>query len=187
MNLFARHRFWVLALLLTLAASACGSVAEDDRAAESVAGGDDVAIAEPSPETTAPVATTTVVDEVVQAEELIVESSGASDGDLALLSAVEIQTLLIGNTIIGNWVGEDYRQFFDEDGTTTYRPTLSGRDSVGEWRVNADSGLYESLWPGVPTWDDYEVHRDGDTYFWTGQGVQLSPFIVVEGDQLAPS
>ena len=70
-------------------------------------------------------------------------------------------------------------------GTTIYRPTESGQEQVGQWRINAGADLYESLWGGRPPWDQYEVHRDGDTWFWTGGGVQLSPFSIVEGDQLA--
>lgn len=129
--------------------------------------------------------TVSAVDEVVVADEQVVESSGASDGDLVLLSAEEIGHGLLGNTIIGNWLGEDYRQFFDESGFTTYRPVESGQDSVGKWRINGGTDLYESLWNDSDLWDGYEVHSDGDTWFWSGQGVQLSPFTIVEGNQLA--
>ena len=105
-------------------------------------------------------------------------------GELVLLSAEEIGHELLGNTIIGNWRGEDYRQFFDESGITTYRAADSERDSVGTWRVNVRTGLYESLWNDVEQWDEYEVRSDGETWFWTGGGVELSPFTIVEGNQL---
>ncbi len=113
------------------------------------------------------------------------ETSRASSDGLVLLSAAEIEVVLTGNTIVGNWVGEDYRQFFAETGSTTYVPVESGQESVGEWRVNVNTGMYESLWNDRPPWDDYEIHFDGENYFWSGQGVELSPFTVVEGNQLA--
>lgn len=176
MTSLSRLRWLAVIVLTAVLAGACSSQA-DVGAAQVIATNDVVSTTTAAPGTTSP-------EQTPATNELIVESSGASDGDLVLLSADEIEVLLAGNTIIGNWVGEDYRQFFDEDGTTTYRPVLTGRDSAGEWRVNTGSGLYESLWPGVPTWDDYEVHREDDTFFWSGQGVQLSPFTVVEGNQL---
>lgn len=184
-----RSRWLCLALFLALLAAACapspdagdgtGILEEDPKLEE----GQDVE--EESATSDGDESSAAVIEEGGGEvdEALIVESSGASDGDLVLLNAEEIEQLLSGNTITGNWVGEDYEQFFSSDGSTIYRP-LGGQDSVGEWRVNAESGLYESLWPGVPTWDDYEVHQEDDTFFWTGQGVQLSPFTVVDGDQL---
>ena len=125
-----------------------------------------------------------VLDEVVVEDTLVDEVAEESEPSLQLVSGVELEAALVGNTVIGNWVGEDYRQFFDESGNTTYRPVLSGRESVGEWRISADTGLYESLWNDRPPWDEYQVHRDGDTWFWTGGGVELSPFTIVEGNQL---
>ena len=87
---------------------------------------------------------------------------------------------------MGNWVGEDYRQFFDNDGSTTYVPD-GGRSSVGQWRVDETTSTYESLWPPIDRWDAYEVFRDGDQWFWNGGGVEMSPFTIVEGDQTSAS
>ena len=179
MSRSSRSRWVILVVLVAVLASACGSTrnAATENAVPAVERSD-------AP-TTATTTTTPPSPPPSTTEEPAFEGSGASDGALVLLTAAEIEVLLAGNTIIGNWVGEDYRQFFDQNGTTTYRPTETGRDSVGEWRVNVDSGLYESLWNDRPPWEDYEVHQDGDTFFWTGQGVQLSPFTVVDGNQLA--
>lgn len=134
--------------------------------------------------TTSGTATTPTSTRTTTAEVVPVEGSGASNDAFVLVSANEVEAALRGNTIVGNWVGEDYRQFFDESGITTYRPVESGREDVGQWRVNAETDLYESLWGAQITWDAYEVHRNGDTWFWTGGGVQLSPFTIVEGNQL---
>lgn len=123
-------------------------------------------------------------DEAAQAQIEAVEENDDAAAGLVLVSAQELEAALAGNTIIGNWVGENYRQFFDENGFTTYRPIETGRDSTGEWRVNVDTGLYESLWNDRGPWEEYEVHRDGDTWFWTGEGVELSEFTIVEGNQL---
>ena len=109
-------------------------------------------------------------------------STEASTIEVAI-TAAEIEAALAGNTIIGNWVGEDYRQFFDESGDTTYVP-VDGQASFGQWRVDVSTDRYESLWPGARQWDAYEVHRDGDQWFWTGGGVERSPFTIVDGNQL---
>ena len=81
------------------------------------------------------------------------------------VSASDVVAALAGNTAVGNWVGEDYRQFFDNDGSTTYVPD-GGRSSVGQWRVDETTSTYESLWPPIDRWDAYEVFRDGDQWFW---------------------
>ena len=177
----SRSRWLCVALLFAALGAACApspaagdgtAVVEDDAKLEE----DQIVIDES--------ASVTIDDDEAEAiEPLVVESSGASSGDLVLLDASEIEVLLSGNTIIGNWVGEDYEQFFASDGTTIYRP-VGGQDSFGEWRVDNETGLYESLWPPVPTWDAYEVHQEGETFFWTGQGVQLSPFTVSNGNLL---
>lgn len=195
-------RWLLIAALLGLLTAACASAsavaepATDDAAAAieqaDVAEQDDVPVEDDvadvataqEPSAQEPVAEETVPTTTV-AEDVPFEGSGASDGDLVLVSAEEVVDALTGNTIIGNWLGEDYRQFFAESGTTIYRPVESGQEQVGQWRINAEADLYESLWGGRPPWDQYEVHRDGDTWFWTGGGVQLSPFSIVEGDQLA--
>lgn len=111
-------------------------------------------------------------------------TASTSDGaELVLVSATEIEDALSGNTAIGNWLGEQYVQYFDPSGNTTYVPD-SGQPSVGGWRVNVASGQYESLWAPARVWDTYDVFRDGDDWFWTGGGVELSPFTIVEGNQL---
>ena len=36
------------------------------------------------------------------------------------LTSNQILELLSGKTVVGSWSGKDYRQYFDEDGTTTF-------------------------------------------------------------------
>ena len=184
MTRWPKLRSALLVLMVALFAVACASSASGGAESVSSAATDAPGGDEPSVEETA------VRDEsAAPADEAEIADEPAIDDDpddtLVLLSAEEIEVVLSGNTIIGNWVGEDYRQFFDANGITTYRPVETGRDSIGEWRVNVETGLYESLWNDRPPWEDYEVHQDGDTYFWTGQGVELSEFTVVAGNQLA--
>ncbi len=107
----------------------------------------------------------------------------SGSGELVLVSAAEIETALSGNTAIGNWLGEQYQQYFDPSGDTTYLPD-TGQSSIGQWRINVESGQYESLWGPARVWDTYDVFRDGDEWFWTGGGVELSPFTIVAGNQL---
>lgn len=114
---------------------------------------------------------------------ILLSACGSSTGGVEPVSAADLQEALAGNTAIGNWLGTDYRQFFDADGATIYLPE-GGAESMGKWQVVESTGLFESLWNDRPPWTAYEVHRNGDTWFWTGQGVELSEFVIVEGNQL---
>ncbi len=98
------------------------------------------------------------------------------------MTASEIETLLGGNTALGDWQGDTYRQYFATDGATIY--AVEGRrSSRGRWRVVDGTRAYESWWPGSG-WDAYEVLRDGDALIWMdGAGVRFG-FEVVEGQQL---
>lgn len=169
-------RMWPLLLVLVLIVAACASTSSDA-----------VEVEPSSPTTT---------EMVSVAEEVEVEASSApttaapSPGDttasttlepqLVEVSAADIEAALSGNTITGTWLGEPYTQFYDPEGVTTYLPE-SGRESQGLWRVNTETGQYESLWGGE-TWDTYDVLRDGDQWFWSGQGVELQPFTISQGN-----
>lgn len=179
-----RARLRALTVAGTIVLAACGSGAETTPDA---AAGTPASTTEAAPTTS----TTPVVPTPPQSS-----SSAAVDGSpepqvsdeptgLTLVAGEELQAALSGNTAIGNWVGEDYRQFFEENGDMIYLPDGASGGSTGEWRVDPTTGQYESLWPPLRTWDVYDVFRDGDQWFWTGGGVELSPFTIVEGDQLA--
>lgn len=134
-----------------------------------------------APETPSPIST--VAPSSSSAPATTVPEPSNEELGLVAVSGEELQAALGGNTIVGNWVGQDYRQFFDLNGDTTYLAE-GGPASPGTWRVNVTTGQYESMWPPLPQWDVYDVFRDGDEWFWTGGGVELSPFTIVEGDQL---
>lgn len=183
------RRFLLLLAALALAVAACsgdanasgdsGGAPEITTApvttAPAIAATPDVA----APEAVEPSEEAETEPEAVEPAEPVVQiESGA-----VLVSADEIEAALSGNTVVGNWVGEDYRQFFDPSGETIYLPD-GGNISNGQWRVNVQSGQYESLWPSDPAWDTYDVLRDGDQWYWTGGGVVMSPFTVLEGNQL---
>lgn len=100
----------------------------------------------------------------------------------AQMSAAEITALLSGNTIVGNWSGTDYRQFFQPDGNTVYL-LGDGRRDDGQWRVNADTNEYESWWRSTG-WTPYAMVRtDAGGYAWIN-GDQLEPFEVLSGQQI---
>jgi hypothetical protein len=100
--------------------------------------------------------------------------------DEVTMTQEEFTTLLIGNTVVGEWAGVPYRQFFAEDGSTIY---LSGSSKTeGTWRVN-EMGDYCSVWP--PSSDEacYKVTRLGDELLWYS-GDNRYPSHVEEGDVL---
>jgi len=167
-----RYRFLGQAVGAMALLAACGSGSETPISAAS------------QTSTTVPVVdvarpSSTVVESVTVPDEAAVANEPEELG-LTAVSAADVEAALSGNTIVGNWVGENYRQFFDPNGTTTYQSN-GGSESVGQWRINTDNDQYESLWAPSPTWDVYDVFRDGDQWFWTGGGVELSPFTIVEG------
>jgi hypothetical protein len=94
----------------------------------------------------------------------------------------EFTTLLTGNTIVGEWAGAPYRQFFAEDGSTSY---LSGSSKTeGTWRVN-ETGDYCSVWPPSSDETCYKVVKVADELIWY-EGDNRYPSHVEEGNVLEP-
>ena len=98
------------------------------------------------------------------------------------LTAAEIEDVLAGNTIDGSWGTDDYLQYFAEDGTTIYVPD-DGQRAEGRWRVDPETGVYESWWISTG-WTPYVVVDvpDGD-YAWLN-GDRVETFTVKEGRQI---
>jgi hypothetical protein len=92
----------------------------------------------------------------------------------------EFREILTGNTMIGEWAGSPYRQYFSETGQTSY--LSNGSQTEGTWRI-ADDGKYCSVWPPSPIEACYTVTRKGDELIWHSSKRYTA--IVVEGDQLA--
>ena len=98
------------------------------------------------------------------------------------IKATEIRNLISGNTIRGTWSGEEYKQYFAEDGSTIYAPRRS-QSTAGKWRVNEKTDQYESWWERSG-WSAYGIARDGDALFWISKGLEPQPFEVLPGEQL---
>jgi hypothetical protein len=97
------------------------------------------------------------------------------------LTAAEIESLLAGNTIEGDWGGM-YKQYFEADGTTMYYPE-GGEPDPGKWRVNAQTDQYESWWEGTG-WVGYDVLHAEEGYLWRDGDGDTHPFTVMEGRQV---
>jgi len=94
----------------------------------------------------------------------------------------DITALLAGNTAIGKWASDDYRQWFAPDGSTIYA-AFGKRSTLGAWRISADGTQYESWWSGN-LWEAYRIlSRDDQLYWVTPEGAEL-PFEIVDGQQL---
>ncbi len=72
-------------------------------------------------------------------------TASAALADQVPVTADEIRKMLTGNTIQGTRYGDEYRQYFYEDGKTIYAPRNS-KSAVGKWRVNEAENTYESWW-----------------------------------------
>ncbi|MEI4260501.1 hypothetical protein [Roseovarius sp. D0-M9] len=97
------------------------------------------------------------------------------------MSVAELEQLLTGNTAEGVWDGVRYKSYFGPDGTTVYDPQ-DGDALTGKWRVNPDTGNFESFWDAVG-WTPYAVLQTDSGYAWV-RGGELYPFDVIEGRNL---
>ncbi len=109
--------------------------------------------------------------------------AGPGQAQSVKLSANEIEILLSGNTAVGLWEGTAYRQYFDADGSTIFAQD-GARSALGEWRVDADTGEYQSLWPSDAAWESWLVMEYGGTWFWVSKTTPPTPFEMLDGQQL---
>ena len=112
----------------------------------------------------------------------IMAIAGSARAEPVAVSAAEIKALLTGNTIRGTWSGDEYKQYFNADGSTIYAPRRS-QSTAGKWRVNDKTNQYESWWERSG-WSGYSVTREGDGFFWISEGLEPQPFRVLPGQQL---
>ncbi len=93
------------------------------------------------------------------------------------LTAAEIEALLTGKRIRGDWNGAAYWQVFWESGGTLY--TADGAPSdQGKWRVNHDEDTYESWWENSG-WSSYAIEREDGVLYWVDTGGNRHPFEVL--------
>ncbi len=97
------------------------------------------------------------------------------------MTQIEFQELIAGNTMIGEWAGKPYKQFFDMNHTTIYQEENSP-PTQGTWRIN-EQGQYCSVWPPDPMEVCYDVTRDGDNLLWESDD-DIYPATVVQGNQM---
>ena len=100
-------------------------------------------------------------------------------GDAKPPSQQQLQLLLTGNTIQGEWDGRPFSQHFAEDGSTRYREA-DGLPYRGTWSVNA-KGQYCSVWPPSLIEACYDVLVKGNNVLWKSGG-KIHPSVVTEGD-----
>ena len=99
------------------------------------------------------------------------------------ITGSEIIAMLAGNTAIGEWANDDYRQWFAADGSTIYA-AFGKRSTLGAWRISEDGSRYESWWSGQH-WEAYSILEREQQFYWvTTKGEEL-PFEIVEGQQLS--
>jgi hypothetical protein len=99
------------------------------------------------------------------------------------LQAHEIEALLSGNTAIGTWAGENYRQYFDPDGSTIYAQE-GARSARGDWRIDEARDEYQSIWPRDPEWEGWFIMEYAGDFFWVSKSTPPTPFKIIDGEQL---
>lgn len=107
--------------------------------------------------------------------------ASAAQAQSVKLQEHEIAALLTGNTAVGMWEGQPYRQYFDADGTTIYAQD-GARSTLGQWRI-AD-GEYQSIWPNDADWEGWFVMEFAGDFFWVSKATPPTPFAVLDGQQL---
>lgn len=99
------------------------------------------------------------------------------------LTAAQITELLAGNTAVGKWEGQKYRQFFSDDGNTIYAQ-LGARSATGKWRIDASIDEYQSIWPNQKEWEGWYVMEYAGAYYWVSKATPPTPFRIEQGQQL---
>lgn len=97
------------------------------------------------------------------------------------LEGNEIAILLSDNTVLGDWGGVSYRQYFDPDGATIYVEDGTNT-ALGEWRVVGNS--YQSIWSGDMDWSERFVMEFAGDFYWVSKAIPPTPFSVVDGQNL---
>ena len=110
-------------------------------------------------------------------------TGGAAAGEPTDMTAQEFRALITGNSIVGDWAGRPYKQYFAPGGGTDY--VEKGKSMThGRWRI-ADDGRYCSVWPPSANESCYHVQRDGNTLVWHTDGTtDTYRSQVVEGRQV---
>jgi hypothetical protein len=98
------------------------------------------------------------------------------------LTQEKFTEMLLGNTLIGEWAGSPYKQFFDRGGNTIYLGD-DGQRSQGYWRIRED-GFYCSTWPPGQIENCYKVTLQANQLLWYSGEDRYSSYIV-EGNQLS--
>ncbi len=98
------------------------------------------------------------------------------------LGADEIETLLSGNTALGEYGGSPTRQYFDAGGRTDYLPK-GGNVDRGRWKAEREKDQYCSWWERGG-WSCYDVLKDGETYYWAQGSDYHSPFTMTPGRKM---
>ncbi|MEM6308479.1 MAG: hypothetical protein AAF754_00390 [Pseudomonadota bacterium] len=106
-------------------------------------------------------------------------------GQSVKLSGDDIRTLLTGNTAIGRWEGQNYRQYFGADGVTIYSQD-GAKSTRGEWRVDDEVQEYQSIWPNDADWEGWFVMEFSGNYYWVSKKTPPTPFRVENGQRLVP-
>lgn len=107
--------------------------------------------------------------------------AGTADAQAVKPRGDEIGILLTGNTAVGIWDGNAYRQYFDADDSTIYAQEGT-RSSRGAWRVEGEE--YQSIWPNDVEWKGWFVMEYAGQWFWVSKTTPPTPFDVIEGKKL---
>lgn len=98
-----------------------------------------------------------------------------------IMSGSEVERLLSGNTAEGVWDGAPYKSYFGTDGTTIY-VSQNNEQQVGKWRIDPESGQYQSFWDAIG-WTEYTVLHTDAGFAWLRNG-KIYPFTMIEGRNL---
>ena len=99
------------------------------------------------------------------------------------LQAHEIDALLSGNTVVGQWEGAKYAQYFDPDGHTIYAQDGS-RSARGQWRTDPEQDEFQSIWPSDAEWQGWFVMEFGGDFYWVSKSTPPTLFEVLDGLKL---
>ena len=99
------------------------------------------------------------------------------------LTSNQILELLSGKTVVGSWSGKDYRQYFDEDGSTTFL----GKDNnkiIGKWKFDQNTDELKSVLYEDQEWESWYVMEYTKDYYWVSKTTPPTQFEIENGKKL---
>lgn len=99
------------------------------------------------------------------------------------LTSNQIVDLLSGKTVVGSWSGEAYRQYFNQDGSTTFL-SKDNNKIIGKWKVDQNTDELKSVLFEDQEWGAWYIMEYAEDYYWVSKTTPPTQFEIEDGKKL---